>query len=76
MLVSAQFGDEEPLNALTGVSMWATWSSWREVRGLSVSAAWAAMAPHDHYCSTDRHLSLSKGAVRRALAAPAERTER
>ncbi|GIF24531.1 AcrR family transcriptional regulator [Actinoplanes tereljensis] len=36
--------DEELLNALTAVSMWATWSSWREVLGLSVTAARAAMA--------------------------------
>ncbi|GAA2658181.1 TetR/AcrR family transcriptional regulator [Paractinoplanes durhamensis] len=37
-------GDEEKLNALTAVSMWATWSAWREVMGLTVNASRAAMA--------------------------------
>lgn len=37
-------GDEELLNAVTGVSMWSTWSTWRDGMGLSVQAARATMA--------------------------------
>jgi TetR/AcrR family transcriptional regulator of autoinduction and epiphytic fitness len=37
-------GDEEMLNALTAVSMWPTWSTWREAMGLSVAASRRSMA--------------------------------
>lgn len=36
-------GDEELLNALVAVSMWPTWSTWREVLGMPVSAARSAL---------------------------------
>jgi TetR/AcrR family transcriptional regulator of autoinduction and epiphytic fitness len=32
-------GNEELLNALTAVSMWPTWSTWREAMGMSVAAS-------------------------------------
>jgi AcrR family transcriptional regulator len=32
-------GDEEMLNSLTAVSMWPTWSTWREAMGMSVAAS-------------------------------------
>jgi TetR/AcrR family transcriptional regulator of autoinduction and epiphytic fitness len=37
-------GDDEKLNALTAVSMWPTWATWREVMGLPVAAARATLA--------------------------------
>jgi TetR/AcrR family transcriptional regulator of autoinduction and epiphytic fitness len=37
-------GDEELLNALTAVSMSATWSTWREVMKMSVAASRSALA--------------------------------
>jgi AcrR family transcriptional regulator len=37
-------GDDELLNALTAVSMWPTWSTWREVMGLPVPSARATLA--------------------------------
>ncbi|HEX5205890.1 TetR/AcrR family transcriptional regulator [Paractinoplanes rhizophilus] len=37
-------GDEELLNALTAVSMWPTWSTWREPMNMSVAASRAALA--------------------------------
>jgi TetR/AcrR family transcriptional regulator of autoinduction and epiphytic fitness len=37
-------GDDEKLNALTAVSMWPTWATWREVMGLPVTAARATLA--------------------------------
>jgi AcrR family transcriptional regulator len=37
-------GDEDLLNALTAVSMWPTWSTWREVMGLPAGAARATLA--------------------------------
>jgi TetR/AcrR family transcriptional regulator of autoinduction and epiphytic fitness len=36
-------GNEELLNALTAVSMWPTWATWREAMGLPVAAARAAL---------------------------------
>ena len=37
-------GDEERLNALIAVSMWPTWSTWRETMALSPEAARSALA--------------------------------
>jgi len=37
-------GDDELLNALTAVSMWPTWSTWREAMGLSVAASRRALS--------------------------------
>lgn len=37
-------GNDELLNALTAVSMWPTWSTWREAMGMSVAASRAALA--------------------------------
>ena len=37
-------GDDERLDALIAVSMWPTWSTWREVMNLSVPAARATLA--------------------------------
>jgi TetR/AcrR family transcriptional regulator of autoinduction and epiphytic fitness len=37
-------GDDELLNALTAVSMWPTWSTWREPMNLPVAAARATLA--------------------------------
>ena len=37
-------GDDERLDALIAVSMWPTWSTWREVMNLSVPAARARLA--------------------------------
>jgi len=37
-------GDEELLNTLTAISMWPTWSTWREAMNLSVAAARANLA--------------------------------
>jgi TetR/AcrR family transcriptional regulator of autoinduction and epiphytic fitness len=37
-------GDAERLNALIAVSMWPTWSTWRETMGLSPEAARSALA--------------------------------
>jgi TetR/AcrR family transcriptional regulator, regulator of autoinduction and epiphytic fitness len=36
--------DEDLLNALTAISLWPTWSTWREAMGLTVEAAQAALA--------------------------------
>ena len=36
--------DEELLNTLSAISMWPTWSTWREPMGLSVAAARANLA--------------------------------
>jgi TetR/AcrR family transcriptional regulator, regulator of autoinduction and epiphytic fitness len=36
-------GDEQALDALTAVSMWPTWSAWREVMDLSAEAAQATL---------------------------------
>ncbi|GAA2886412.1 hypothetical protein Acy02nite_41590 [Actinoplanes cyaneus] len=36
--------DEDLLNALTAISLWPTWSTWREAMGLPVEAAQAALA--------------------------------
>jgi AcrR family transcriptional regulator len=37
-------GNDELLNALTAVSMWPTWSTWREAMSMSVAASRAALA--------------------------------
>jgi TetR/AcrR family transcriptional regulator, regulator of autoinduction and epiphytic fitness len=37
-------GNEELLNALTAVSMWPTWSTWREAMGMSAAASRRALA--------------------------------
>jgi TetR/AcrR family transcriptional regulator, regulator of autoinduction and epiphytic fitness len=37
-------GNDELLNALTAVSMWPTWSTWREAMNLSVTASRSALA--------------------------------
>jgi AcrR family transcriptional regulator len=37
-------GNDELLNALTAVSMWPTWSTWREAMNLSVNASRATLA--------------------------------
>lgn len=37
-------GNDELLNALTAISMWPTWSTWRETMNLSVPAARAALS--------------------------------
>ncbi|MFI5889302.1 TetR/AcrR family transcriptional regulator [Actinoplanes sp. NPDC051513] len=37
-------GNDELLNALAAVSMWPTWSTWREAMNLSVAASRAALA--------------------------------
>jgi hypothetical protein len=37
-------GNDELLDALTAVSMWPTWSTWREAMNLSVNAARATLA--------------------------------
>jgi TetR/AcrR family transcriptional regulator of autoinduction and epiphytic fitness len=37
-------GNDELLNALTAVSMWPTWATWREAMNLSVNAARATLA--------------------------------
>jgi len=37
-------GNDELLNTLTAVSMWPTWSTWREPMNMSVSASRAALA--------------------------------
>jgi AcrR family transcriptional regulator len=37
-------GDTELLTALTGVSTWPTWGTWRDAMGLSVDAARAALS--------------------------------
>jgi AcrR family transcriptional regulator len=37
-------GDEELLNTLTAISMWPTWSTWREAMNLPVAAARANLA--------------------------------
>jgi TetR/AcrR family transcriptional regulator, regulator of autoinduction and epiphytic fitness len=37
-------GDEELLNTLTAISMWPTWSTWREAMNLSVAASRANLA--------------------------------
>jgi AcrR family transcriptional regulator len=37
-------GNEELLNALTAVSMWPTWSTWREAMGMSAAASRRVLA--------------------------------
>jgi TetR/AcrR family transcriptional regulator of autoinduction and epiphytic fitness len=44
VLFAAEIGtDPEMLSALTAVSMWPTWATWREAMGLSAGAAEAAL---------------------------------